>query len=142
MSRATILVVDDEPQIRGLIRDVLANESYRVLEAGDGLQAIEICEQEGVNIDLLLTDIVMPKLDGIELTRRICAKLPQTQVIFMSGKCDTGMVEREVQQRGFGFIKKPFAIDKLLETIRRALEAERKSPAKSGSSAAAASRTA
>jgi two-component system, cell cycle sensor histidine kinase and response regulator CckA len=137
----TILVVDDEPQIRGLIRKVLERESYRVMDAEDGLQALSICEQSGVRIDLLLTDIVMPRLDGIELARRVSERLPETRVLYMSGKCEMRTVARDVQQRGFGFLGKPFSVKSLLESVREALAAERKGPDKWGS-AAAASRSA
>ena len=137
MAPRTILVVDDEPQIRGLIRNVLERENYRVLEAEDGEEALTLCERSDANVSLLLTDIVMPNLDGIELARRIRALKPDIRVIYMSGKCEIAMVERDLRQLGFGFIKKPFALPALLGSVREALGTGRKTPAKSESSAAA-----
>ncbi len=124
MAERTILVVDDEPHIRSLVRNILQREHYRVLEAGDGCQALSICDEQGAAIDLLLTDIVMPKLDGIQLAEQVVAAHPRIRVLYMSGKCDVETVQRQVREFGFGFIRKPFAIDALLGTVQHYLGAE------------------
>ncbi len=124
MAERTILVVDDEPHIRSLVRNILQREHYRVLEAGDGCEALSICDEHGSGIDLLLTDIVMPRLDGIQLAEQVVAAHPRIRVLYMSGKCDVETVQRQIRQFGFGFIRKPFAIEALLGTVQHSLCAE------------------
>lgn len=130
--RRTILVVDDEPHIRGLLKSILERESYRVLEARDGEQALGICGAEGSAIDLLLTDIVMPNMDGIQLAERVSSAHPHMRVIYMSGKCEMETVERNIVEKGFGFVRKPFSTDALVIQIRQFLAPAtfRKGPAK------------
>ncbi len=117
MSERTILVVDDEPHIRALLRNILGRANYRVLEAGDGREALEVCASPAVAIDLLLTDVVMPVLDGIGLADQALRIRPDVRVLYMSGKCDFDAVQRDVRDRGFGFIRKPFTIEALLEAV-------------------------
>jgi two-component system, cell cycle sensor histidine kinase and response regulator CckA len=129
--RRTILVVDDEPHIRSLLKSILERERYRVLEAANGRQALGICDEQGETIDLLLTDIVMPELDGLELAELVSARNPRMRILYMSGKCDIEAVQRNIVDRGFGFVRKPFAIDALVVRIREFLAGEsgRKGPA-------------
>lgn len=122
MPDCTILVVDDESHIRSLLRSVLERERYHVLEAGDGEQALGICRQGDTAIDLLLTDIVMPRLDGIQLVEKVLQTRPQVRVLYMSGKCDVEMVQRHMREKGCGFLRKPFAIDVLVRSVRDLLE--------------------
>src|SRR6267142_1944711 len=82
----TILVVDDEIQVRALARDILVGAGYRVLEAEDGETALKITEEHQGAIHLLLTDIMMPGINGKELADRIAALRPDTKMIFMSGR--------------------------------------------------------
>jgi DNA-binding NtrC family response regulator len=128
--RRTILVVDDEPHIRSLLKSILERERYQVLEAEDGQQALGICDEQGPKIDLLLTDIVMPNVDGIQLAERVSSAHPHMRVLYMSGKCEMEVVERNIVEKGFGFIRKPFAIDALVQKILQFLpiDALRKGP--------------
>ena len=79
----TILVVDDEGQVRNLARDILLGAGYRVLEAEDGEQALRLAEQHPGAIHVLLTDIMMPGMNGKELADRVAATRPDTKMIFM-----------------------------------------------------------
>ncbi len=130
MAQRTILVVDDEPPIRSLLKTVLGRAKYKVLEAGDGLQALDLCAQHGPTIDLILTDIVMPKLDGIRLADEVSVTYPHIRVLYMSGKCEMETVERNVRERGFGFIRKPFSVSAVVDLVKEhmAAEAPRKAP--------------
>jgi CheY-like chemotaxis protein len=80
-----ILVVDDNPEIRRIVARALTDVRYAVLEAEDGAVALQILERGGVDIDLVLTDIRMPRLDGIELGRRIADRKWQVPVLYMTG---------------------------------------------------------
>jgi two-component system cell cycle sensor histidine kinase/response regulator CckA len=117
-----VLVVDDEPQVRSLLRSLLARQGYEVMEAGDGEEALSLCEQGGC-FDVLLTDVVMPRMDGLQLSERVAAIMPRIRVLFMSGRCEIEKVAALVTQFGFGFIKKPFQIEEVSESIRLQLRA-------------------
>jgi CheY-like chemotaxis protein len=84
-SGRTILVVDDEPLLRELTATVLGDLGYQVLQAGDGVVAVETWEKHGKPIDLLLTDVVMPRMNGGELASALSAKQPGLKVVFTSG---------------------------------------------------------
>jgi DNA-binding NtrC family response regulator len=110
---SSILIVDDEPQIRSLVRVLLARMGFNLFEAGDGLEALRLCDQQHLPVDLLITDIVMPNMGGVALAERVSQINPDVRVIYMSGKCEVDMVERGVRERGFHFLRKPFKIDEL-----------------------------
>ena len=126
----TIVVVDDEPHIRSLVKSALERQGYRVLAAQDGQEALGICERLGSTIDLLLTDIVMPVMDGIQLSERVSSILPNLRVLYMSGQCEIDVVQHHIQEKGFGFVRKPFALDVLAQRVRKLIEApaRRKGP--------------
>jgi UDP-3-O-acyl N-acetylglucosamine deacetylase len=117
---ATILVVDDESEIRSSLRGVLSDEGFRVLEAADGRRALDLVR--GERPELVLLDVWMPELDGIELLRELRDVPVQPEVIMISGH---GNIETAVQATklgAFDFIEKPFSIDALLHVVNRALE--------------------
>jgi len=117
---ATILVVDDEGEIRSSLRGVLNDEGLRVLEAEDGRRALHLVRSE--RPELVLLDVWMPEVDGIELLRSLQDEPDRPQVIMLSGH---GNIETAVQATklgAFDFIEKPFSIDALLEVVNRALE--------------------
>src|SRR6266513_1968754 len=83
--KQTILVVEDEEMVRGLICEVLRREGYRVLACGDAAEGLEASQRHGPGIDLLLTDVIMPGMNGPEMASRIQETLPNLRVVFMSG---------------------------------------------------------
>ena len=116
----TVLVVDDEGEIRASLRGVLNDEGLRVLEAEDGRHALALVR--GERPELVLLDVWMPELDGIELLRCLQEEPDRPQVIMISGH---GNIETAVQATklgAFDFIEKPFSIDALLQVVNRALE--------------------
>ena len=116
----TVLVVDDEGDIRASLRGVLSDEGLRVLEAEDGRHALTLVRSE--RPELVLLDVWMPEVDGIELLRRLQEEPERPQVIMISGH---GNIETAVQATklgAFDFIEKPFSIDALLSVVGRALE--------------------
>jgi UDP-3-O-acyl N-acetylglucosamine deacetylase len=117
---ATVLVVDDEGEIRTSLRGVLSDEGLRVLEAEDGRHALSLVRNE--RPELVLLDVWMPEVDGIELLRSLQDEPDRPQVIMISGH---GNIETAVQATklgAFDFIEKPFSIDALLQLVNRALE--------------------
>jgi len=121
--RETILLAEDEPALRRLAARVLQNLGYEVLEAGSGVEAIQVWEQYGRKVDLLLTDLVMPDgLTGRELAKKMQSKESTLKVIYTSGyspeTAETAFVFRE----GTNFLQKPYHPRKLAETVRSCLD--------------------
>jgi DNA-binding response OmpR family regulator len=115
-----ILVVDDEPSILGLARAILEPQGYRVSTAGDGREALR--ELAGGRYDLVLTDIVMPDMEGIELLRRLRSQRTGVPVVVMSGN-PVGMKFLQTARHlgASGTLHKPFSIQELTLTVERAL---------------------
>jgi two-component system, cell cycle sensor histidine kinase and response regulator CckA len=82
---ATVLLVEDEEAVRGLVREILVRAGYRVLVAGDGIEALALSREFAEPIHLLLTDVIMPGMDGRELAERMKITRPDTRILFMSG---------------------------------------------------------
>ena len=118
----TVLVVDDEERIRSSLRGILGDEGFRVLDTGDPAGVMDLIARE--NPALVLLDIWMPNIDGIELLRRIKAERPEVRVIMISGH---GNIQNAVAATRLGaadFIEKPFSVSGLLTSIERVLERE------------------
>jgi two-component system, cell cycle sensor histidine kinase and response regulator CckA len=116
----TILVVDDDQWVRVLARDVLATEGYRVLEASDGQDAVRVAAEHTGPIHLLLTDVVMPGMNGCELAAGLGALLPGLKVMFMSAYDRDFLVARGLNPAG-PVITKPFTIEYLTRRIQMVL---------------------
>jgi len=123
-----ILVVDDSPAIRLIVAHALADARYAVLEAEDGALAMEILERGGVDIDLVLTDIKMPRLDGIELGRRIAARRRQLPVLYMTGGTGDAIVDDGAGDALAPLLRKPFSIGTLIDFVDRGLLGRRVRP--------------
>jgi len=119
----TILVVEDEDSLRSLVRSVLGARGYTVLEASHGEQALLICEDQNKAIDLVLTDVVMPQMNGREMAKRLASRRPKTKVLFMSGYTDNALAQPGVGDEHLQFIQKPFTPDALARKVREVLAA-------------------
>lgn len=115
----TILIVDDEEQIRASVRGVLVDEGFRVLEADNGRTALAVIAAEHPR--LVLLDIWMPEVDGVEILREIQKRHPGTRVVVISGHGNIETAVRATQLGAIDFIEKPFSIERLLQRIERAL---------------------
>src|SRR3989337_2981858 len=128
----TVLLVEDDPSLRELAREFLESNGYRVLEAGDGAKAIELAEQHRGPIHLLLTDVIMPGMNGRQLAEHLASRYQEMRVIYTSGYTDNVVVSHGVLQPGTAFIEKPFMREALLTKIREVLDRGR-FPLSSGS---------
>jgi CheY-like chemotaxis protein len=108
--------------VRNLARDILLGAGYRVLEAEDGDQALRLAEQHPGAIHVLLTDIMMPGMNGKELADRVAASRPDTKMIFMSGRAAEVISEAGVLIPVDAFLAKPFTVERLLNKVRERLE--------------------
>jgi len=128
----TILVVDDDAWVRALARDVLAADGYRVLEAADGPDAVRVASEHPGPIHLLLTDVVMPGMNGCELAAGLAARRPGMKVMFMSAYDRDFLVARGLDPTG-PVITKPFTIEYLARRVGMVLGARRgAAPARAG----------
>ncbi len=118
----TILLVEDEVEVRMLVRALLERHGYHILEAAGPEEALRISNSESQTIDLLLTDVVMPGLDGTELADRVGAARPGIKVLFMSGYADSEGVRHRMQSRNAAFLQKPFTPSRLARIVRDVLE--------------------
>jgi CheY-like chemotaxis protein len=118
----TVLLVEDEAGVRSLARQALESRGYRVLEAPDGESALHLCRQHGGEIDLLLSDVVMPRMSGRELREQVAGLCPQTRVLFTSGYTDDAVVRHGVYQSESDFLQKPFSVHGLLRKVREVLD--------------------
>jgi CheY-like chemotaxis protein len=118
----TILLVEDEEEVRKLAVRVLERQGYRVLAARDGDEALLICEQHKDPIHLMLTDVVMPVMNGHEVAKRLESLHPETKVLYMSGYTDNAIVLHGVLVEGVRYIQKPFTVDALTKKVREVLD--------------------
>jgi PAS domain S-box-containing protein len=122
----SILVVEDEVSVRKMIRRALEAAGYRVLEAGNGSEALEVLSAISQPVDLVLTDVVMPGMNGRDLAVRIGEQFPGTPVLFTSGYTDSEIVRRGLLDPGAAFIQKPFTPDTIVRILRERLDGVRR----------------
>jgi PAS domain S-box-containing protein len=118
----TILLVEDEDEVRALAREVLERHGYTVLEASDGLEGLRRCEGGAAGIDMILTDVVMPRMSGRELVDRVRAIRPDMRVLYMSGYTADAILRHGVEEASTVLLGKPFAPAALLAKIREVLD--------------------
>ena len=119
----TVLLVEDEAVVRNLIREILEDTGYSVLEAVDGVDALERADAYAGAIDLLLTDVVMPNMSGRELAERFRGLRPDTKILYTSGYTDGAIADKGVLVPGTEFIQKPFSFAELTTKVRSVLDA-------------------
>jgi CheY-like chemotaxis protein len=117
-----ILLVEDDQAVRELTRRLLTSEGYTVLAAGSAQEALSICEQSGARLSLMLSDVVMPRVGGVELAERIHKLLPDLPVLFMSGYAENAIGFFDEAGGEAHFIGKPFGAVALARKVREVLE--------------------
>jgi two-component system, cell cycle sensor histidine kinase and response regulator CckA len=121
--RETILLVEDEPDIRDLVAEVLRASGYTVLEAQDGEDALRVVEQYHEPLHLVLTDVMMPKLGGRDLVTRLLAQHPHLNVLYTSGYTDVALGAQGCLEARAGWLSKPFTPQQLVSKVRGVLDA-------------------
>ncbi len=128
----TILLVEDAEALRLLVRELLESAGYTVLDAEAPDEALSLLQSTPGPIHLVLTDMVMPRMNGQELARRIAILKPEARVVFMSGYSEEAIGDQTLEP-GTPFLQKPFTMDALMGTVRRVLDAEPGARGSSGS---------
>ncbi|MBI4465640.1 MAG: PAS domain S-box protein [Acidobacteria bacterium] len=124
----TILVVEDEPAVRELTLEFLQNSGYHVLEADRGTTALELVRQYDGHIHLMLTDVIMPGMNGRELAEEMAQALPETKVVYMSAHADDRIHHHDISAPGTAFIQKPFSRLALARKVREVLDGPQPRP--------------
>jgi len=120
----TILLVEDETNLRRLARQYLETQGYKILEAEDGAAALQIVDGHQGTIDLLLTDVIMPGMNGRELAARIGNLLPEMRVLYMSGYTENAVGQDGTLDAGVNLLQKPFSLPALKDRVREVLDSE------------------
>jgi CheY-like chemotaxis protein len=118
----TILLVEDETVVRQLVAEILETNGYTVLQAADGPSALELLRRHPGQVELLLTDVVMPGMSGPEVAQAVLAMRPGTQVLYTSGYTDSQIGHHGVLEPGIAFLQKPFSSDDLTRKVRAVLD--------------------
>ena len=120
----TVLIVEDEPDVRRMAERILSKGGYSVIGTGGGEEALEVCGRANQAIHLLLTDVIMPGMLGTELVERIHAIRPELEVVFMSGYSHEVLAPEALAEQGAGaFVEKPFSATELLRVVGGLLDA-------------------
>jgi hypothetical protein len=118
----TILLVEDDEMVRTLVRETMESNGYRVLEASDPMEARTLAAQSRDAIQLLITDVIMPKESGPELAKELLRLSPGLKVLYMSGHTDRTILKRGVRRKEVAFLPKPFTPSELMSKVREVLE--------------------
>jgi len=121
-STETLLIVENEAAIRNLLQMALRKNGYTVLAAESGREALDLVSTHSGPIHLLITDVMMPDIDGPELVRRLSAIRPETRALFMSGYMDDALGEQGVLPSSVNFIQKPFSPSTIAQKVRDILD--------------------
>jgi CheY-like chemotaxis protein len=122
----TILLVEDEEAVRMVASRVLSEQGYQVLEAANGREALAVAQEAGTDIDLVLTDMIMPEMGGQELAVRMEEALPGVRMMYMSGYSEADKLQRGIRELGEPFLQKPFTTENLVAGVRHALDRARR----------------
>ncbi len=118
----TVLIVDDEPLVLRLCCSILARQGYHVLGAASAQEALQFCEKGAPKLHLLLSDVIMPKIRGVDLAERVSVIYPEIRILFMSGFDNRQIPEYEALRSQARLIAKPFTARELLLAVRSALD--------------------
>jgi two-component system cell cycle sensor histidine kinase/response regulator CckA len=119
--QGVILLVEDEDGLRALNARGLASRGYTVIEAGNGVEAMEMLERQGGKIDLVVSDVVMPEMDGPTLLKELRKKNPETKIIFVSGYAEDAFQKSLPDPDAYNFLAKPFTLKQLVAKVKESM---------------------
>ena len=119
----TVLLVEDDEQVRAVVRRILKSRGYQVIEAKDGGAALSAYERDPEGIDIVVTDLVIPGFDGVTIASELQTRTPRVKVLYMSGYTEHTVLRRGVLEAGVNFIQKPFSGEELALMVRKVLDA-------------------
>ncbi|MFL1876204.1 response regulator, partial [Hansschlegelia beijingensis] len=121
MSCGTVLLVEDEDAVRAFASRALASRGYTVLEARSGVEALERMKTDGADIELVVSDVVMPEMDGPSLLRELRKTQPNLKIIFVSGYAEDAFKKNLPEGEVFAFLPKPFSLKQLVQAVKEAM---------------------
>ena len=124
--KGKVLLVEDDEQVRSFVRMLLITNGYEVLEASNGAEGLELAEQNSADIDLLLSDMLLPELSGYDLAVKVLELRPQIKILFMTGYVEGDIVQRSMSELNASFIDKPFQPSVLVAQVQQAIGAARR----------------
>jgi two-component system cell cycle sensor histidine kinase/response regulator CckA len=119
--RGTILVVEDEEELRALNARGLKSRGYTVIEAGNGVEALEELEKQGRQVDVVVSDVVMPEMDGPTLMKELKQRKPDIKIIFVSGYAEDAFDKTLPDHKQFNFLAKPFTLKQLVTVVKETM---------------------
>jgi CheY-like chemotaxis protein len=119
VERKIILLVDDDSLFRSSVKAILQKDGFQVIEAGDGIEAYQIIIEDKTSIDLLLTDILMPRMGGLELAESVTTIHPDMPILFMTGQ----VLSLDGPMKGYTILRKPFPRQALIDAVRQLIAA-------------------
>ena len=120
----TILVVEDDESVREFVCSALRTSGYAVYEAENGVAALELIREKNLTFDLLITDLIMPKMNGDELAANVKEMFPTASVLFTSGYTNNNIVHNGVLREGVNFMHKPYSAHEISKKVRNILDNE------------------
>ena len=115
-------MVEDDETLLDLIENTLRRQGYTALKASSGEEALRLCKKSAIGIDLLLTDILMPGMTGLELAQRLHSAHPEMRALYLSGHPPESLVRRGLVEDTWDLVRKPFALEDLLGKVREVLD--------------------
>ncbi len=122
LGNETILVVEDNHEVRKVTGRILRMQGYRVLEASNPNTAFSTCNEREGHISLMITDVVMPEINGPELAKRLMSLYPKMKVLYMSGYAKNFISHQGILEKGIEYIQKPFTVNELAKKVREVLD--------------------
>ncbi len=123
VNRETLLLVEDEDSLRQAAVHALRDQGYKVLDVRNGTEAIRLCQNGREHVHLLITDVVMPQMDGRELAAHVTRLLPETKILYISGYAKGAILDKGALEPNSEFLAKPFRLSELLQKVREVLGA-------------------
>ena len=122
IGKERVLIAEDDPKVRGFTKEALESFGYKVIEASNGIEALNSLKKNSKEINLLISDVIMPEMGGQELVEEVKQNYPDLKVILVSGYTDSQIIREGAREHSVNFIYKPFSIQTLMKKVREVLD--------------------